>query len=142
MTRRSLWRCRRAVNMGEFALVAPTLFALSFGTLDLGLLFWTRGGLESVAALTARCGATGYTWGTTSCTTADTTQTFAVTTANSTVMSGIIASSNVTVTSAATTCNSVSGKFFVVTISCPYFSSLPPPFGGYTLSVTACFAQA
>jgi Flp pilus assembly protein TadG len=126
----------------EFALVAPALLTLTFGALDLGLLFWAKAGLQSVAALTARCGATGYTWGTTSCTSAATTSSYAVTTAGSTVMSGIISSSDVSVTSAATTCNSVSGKFFVVTITCPYFSGLPPPFSGYTLSVTACYAQA
>lgn len=139
MMLRRLLRDRRATTTVELALVGTALISLVFGILDTGLLFWTKGALESVASVTARCGATGYTWGTTTCTTGDTTKTYAVNAATNWLFSGVIATTNVTTTSAATTCNGVSGKFFVVTISCPYFASLPPPFSSQTVSVSACY---
>jgi Flp pilus assembly protein TadG len=142
VTLRALLKSRRAATAVEFAIVATGLITLTIGIVDTGLLFWAKAGLESAAALTARCGATGYTWGTTSCTSTATTQSYAVTTATNWTFASIITTANVTVTSAATSCNGVSGTFFVVTISCPFFSNLPAPLNNYTLSVTACYAQS
>jgi Flp pilus assembly protein TadG len=137
-----LWRSRRGVTALEFAMIAPALSLLTFGIIEASMLFWTNAGLETAAALTARCGATGYTWGTTACTSASTTQSYAISAVTSLLGMTPLTTGNVTVTSAATSCNSVSGKFFTVSISYPYLVYLPAPFNNYTLSVTACYAQA
>jgi Flp pilus assembly protein TadG len=139
---RALLRSRRGTSAVEFAVIGSTLVMLSIGIVDTSLLFWAKGSLQSTAALTARCGATGFQLQTTPCTTTATTQAYAVSTAGGWVVSNIITAADVTVTSAASSCNTVSGTFFVVTITCPYFISLPPPFSNYTLSVTACYPQA
>jgi Flp pilus assembly protein TadG len=137
-----LLRSRRGVTALEFGMIAPALILLTFGIVESGMLFWANVGLETAAALAARCGATGYTWGTTSCTSASTTQTYALSAVTSLLGSTSLTTGNVTVTSAATSCNALSGKFFTVTISYPYWASLPAPFNNYSLSVTACYAQA
>ncbi len=117
----------------EFALVAGVFLPLSLGTLDAGLLLWTKGALQSAAALTARCAAI---------TSPDCTdvQQFAVTTAGSWVFPGIIAKSDVT---PAIVCNS-HAQFMKVTITSGYWGSgiLPPPLNTVTLTAIAYFPVA
>ena len=139
-----LLRCRRAVTTVEFALIGPTLILFTFGIIEAGLLFWTKGGLQAVAALTARCGAIGYASATTTCTTTVTTQNYAMAAADKWIMPGVITAASITLTSAAATCNTVAGKFFVVQITSSYFASgfLPAPFSNNNVSVTACYAMA
>jgi Flp pilus assembly protein TadG len=55
--RRSLARERNGATALEFALVAGVFIPLSLGILDTGLLMWTKGTLQTTAALTARCAA-------------------------------------------------------------------------------------
>jgi Flp pilus assembly protein TadG len=142
MMLRRLCGDRRGTTAVEFAIVASALVTLSLGIMEAGLLFWAKATLEATAALTARCGATGFTWGTTTCTTAATTQSYAVSTAGNWIAGSVIDAADVTVTSAASSCNGVSGTFFIVTISCAFFAGLPAPLSNYTLSVTACYPQS
>jgi len=139
-----LWRCRRGVTAVEFALVGPTLLLFTFGIIEAGLLFWMKGGLQSVAALTARCAAIGYVSATTTCTNATATQNYAIGSANTWIMPGVITAANITLTSAAATCNTVAGKFFIVQITSTYLASgfLPAPFSSKNVTVTACYAMA
>ena len=48
---------RRGVTAVEFAIVGSLMFTVSFGAIDLGLILWTQGSLQAVAANAARCGA-------------------------------------------------------------------------------------
>ena len=134
----ALLRCRRGVTAVEMAMIAPALLTLTFGAIEIGLLVpWVQGGLQSVAATTARCAAIGSS----ACSNV---QSYAVTQAGTWVMPGVITADNVTATSAATSCQGVSGKFYVVTITCPYFATgwLPPPFNDKTVTVSACYPMA
>jgi hypothetical protein len=119
----------------EFALVAGVFLPLSLGTLDAGLLLWTKGALQSAAALTARCAAI---------TSPDCTdvQQFAVTTTGQWVFPGIIAKSDV-IPAPAIVCNS-HAQFMKVTITSGYWASgiLPPPLNTLTLTATAYFPVA
>ncbi|MDR3531358.1 MAG: pilus assembly protein [Rhodopila sp.] len=133
MARRSLARNTKAATALEFALVSGVLITMLFGGLELGLMIWTRGTLQSVAARTARCVAIGST----ACTNP---QQYAVTLATAWLGSAMITKANVTVT-AATTCKSALGSFEVVTISAsPWVGSLIYPFTGWsTQTLTACY---
>ncbi|MDE2517177.1 MAG: pilus assembly protein [Rhodospirillales bacterium] len=116
----------------EFALVGSVLMVALFGILSTGLLLWTEGGLQSAATAAARCGALASPL----CT--NVTQ-YAVTQAQNWVTSGIIGTGNVSVSANATSCNGATGTFEVVTITCPFWSSLPPPLSGITLKVKGCY---
>jgi len=135
---RPLVRDTRGVTALELGLIAPALLTLTFGAIEVGLLVpWVQGGLQSVAATTARCGAIGSS----ACSNVPS---YAVSQAGTWIMPGVITTSNVTATSAATSCKGVSGKFYVVTITCPYFASgiLPPPLSDKTITVSACYPMA
>ena len=55
---RWLGRDRRGLAALEFGLIAPVLMLVTFATIEIGFLVpWTKGGLQSVAVLAARCGA-------------------------------------------------------------------------------------
>lgn len=129
---RNLARRRSGATAVEFALVACIFLPLCFVILDAGLLLWTKGSLQSVAALTARCAAISSA----NCTNV---AQFAVTRAGHRVFPGIITTANVTPTPATVT---LSGSCFMkVTITCPYWAGvfLPPPLNGITLTVVAYF---
>ena len=55
MKRLPLWRDQRGATALEFALLAPVFFALVFGIIALGMLFWTQVGLQHGAEMAARC---------------------------------------------------------------------------------------
>jgi Flp pilus assembly protein TadG len=50
-----LWYDQRGATALEFALLAPVFFALVFGIIALGMLFWTQVGLQHGAEMAARC---------------------------------------------------------------------------------------
>jgi Flp pilus assembly protein TadG len=142
MTRRGLEYDTRGSTSVEFAVVGMLLCLVTFGVVETGLLWWLKSGLQLTASLTARCGAVGYTYGTSKflCIDTLTTQNYAVATAQTWLIPGMITASNVTVNGKVTSCNGSTGNFFSVSISSGYFQSLPPPLGNYTsLSTTACF---
>lgn len=140
MNRRSAIRrltgCRHGTTTVEFAMISAVLFPMCFGIIEAGMLLWTQGALQSTAALVARCAAISSPL----CTNP---QTYAVNTAASWIMSGIIATSDVTV-STSTTCptgSGASGNFKKVTITSEYWGTgfLPAPWGSKNLTVTACY---
>lgn len=129
---RNLRRDRGGAAALEFGLVAGIFLPLCLAVLDVGLLLWTNGALQSTASLTARCAAIASP----SCTDV---QQFAVTTAGNWIFPGIITKTNVN-PAPAVVCVSHSA-FMKVTITCQFWMGglLPPPFAGQTLSVVAYF---
>jgi Flp pilus assembly pilin Flp len=133
-------RDTKASTAVEFAVVGMLLCLVVFATVETGLLWWLKSGLQLTASMTARCGAVGYAYGASSCTTTTTTQNYAVTTSQAWLFSNMVKAANVTVTGKVTSCNGASGDFFAVSVSSNYFQSLPPPLGNYAaLSVNACY---
>jgi len=138
---RRLRRDTRGSTMIEFALLASgILLPLTFAIFGAGVILWTQSSLQSTAALAARCGAIGgpqCTGG------ASGVQSYAVSTANNWIVSGMITTANVFVNGAATNCTAVSGNVEIVEISTSYFSSslLPGPFGGRTIDVCAYYPK-
>jgi Flp pilus assembly protein TadG len=142
MTRRFLNGDTRGSTTVEFAFVGLLLCLITFGAVETGLLWWLKSGLQLTASMTARCGAIGYTYNTSSfpCTSTSTTQSYAVTTSQKWLMPNMLTTANVTVNGKVTSCNGFSGDFFSVSLASNYFASLPPPLGNLaTISVTACF---
>jgi Flp pilus assembly protein TadG len=133
---------RRASTTVEFAIVGWMLCMVTFAVVETGLLWWLKSGLQVTAAMTARCGAIGYTYNTSNflCTNTSTTQNYAVTTSQAWLFPNVITTGNVTVNGRVTTCNGFTGNFFSVSISSGFFAHLPPPLGNYaTLSTNACY---
>lgn len=133
MSRRAaLWRDRKAATALEFALVGSIFIPLCLAILNTGLLMWTKGALQSTAALTARCAAIRSP----ACTDS---RAFAVTTAGRWVFPGIIA--NVDVTPAPTVVCIAHAQFMMVTITSSYWAgvTLTAPFSGKTLTSVAYF---
>lgn len=52
---KQLYHSRRGVTALEFAVIAPVLMMLMFGTLEFGRLLWTMQGLQMTATEAARC---------------------------------------------------------------------------------------
>jgi Flp pilus assembly protein TadG len=52
---RPIWRDEGGATALEFALLAPVFFALVFGVVALGMLFWTQVGLQHGVEMAARC---------------------------------------------------------------------------------------
>ena len=125
---------RKAVTALEFALVAPVVLVLIFGSLELGLIWWTKNALQMTAAITARCVALG------SC--ADP-GSFAVNYASNWALSRLISVSNVTYTTNGA-CYGSSKVYAMVTIDCEFWadSLLPPPIPNLSFSVSACYPMA
>ncbi len=123
---------RRGATALEFALVASVFLPICLGILDAGLLLWTKGALQTTAALTARCAAIA------SPTCADIQQ-FAVTTAGSWVFPGII--SKVDVSPAPSVVCIANVPFMTVSITTRYWAGtiLPPPLSGKMLTSVAYF---
>jgi len=130
----TLRRRRGGATTVEFALVAVIFLPLCLAIFDAGLLLWTKGSLQSVASLTARCAAISSA----NCPNA---QTFAVTSAGTWVVPGIVSNANVTLTPGACTSHV---SLMQVTIVCPYWAGLvlPPPLNAKTLTVSAYFPSA
>jgi hypothetical protein len=135
----------------EFAVVGGLLIAIILAILDTGLLWWLRTELQNVAGATARCGAVGYRWATTTCVDSTTTAAYAVNMANTVIFTNAVATSDVTINSAVDVTSStsicgtiptVSNEFFAVTVRSSYFESLPPPFSNLTMSAKGCFPIA
>jgi Flp pilus assembly protein TadG len=141
-------RDTRGSTSVEFAVVGMALCLITFGIIEAGLLFWVKTGMQLTAAMTARCGAIGYTYSNANnianfaCTNTSTTQNYAVSTIASTWSLTGITTSDVTLNGTngkVTTCNGFTGNFFSVSLS-HSFTNLPPPFGNIsTLSTTACY---
>jgi Flp pilus assembly protein TadG len=148
-------RDTRGATTLEFALVSTLLMAMIFGSIELGLMMWTRGTLQAIAAQTARCAAISSTNCNNSATTPPTTpQTYAAAQATALLGAGLITSSDVSVTSVSVPptagCLSTSpgtATFEVVTITVtPWVGvSASGKFGSYsplgpaTETVTACY---
>lgn len=145
MTRTSLARMllagSRAVVAVEFAILGPVLFTVTFGAIDLGLILWTQGALQAVAANAARCGAIGAS----GCTTTSAVQTYVQTQATNLIMSAVASDLTINVNGAVNTatCPAISsGTYETVQIITSFFVSwLPPPFGNYTINVCASYAK-
>lgn len=132
---RSILRDRRGVAAVEFALVASGFLMLLLGSIEIGLLWWTRNGLQVTASLTARCAALG------SC--ADP-KAFAVSTAARWTLPNAISAADVTVTTAST-CQGAAGgysQFALVTITSEVWKGLLiAPLSGANLKVMACYPR-
>ena len=130
-----LLRERSGAALLEFAMVAGIFLPLCLAIFDAGLLLWTKGALQSTAALTARCAAIASP----DCTDW---QQFAVVTAGNWVFPGIIAKLDVAPAPAIVCIASAS--YMKVTITSNFWSGavLLPPFNGRTLTAVAYFPVA
>lgn len=130
-----LWRTRSGTAALEFALVAGIFIPLCLGILDTGLLMWTKGTLQSTAALTARCAAIS------SPDCADARQ-FATNMAQAWIFPGIITALDVT-PAPAVVCLA-HAPFMLVTITCKFWAGtvLPYPLNGKILTAVAYFPVA
>ncbi len=139
---RTLLGDRRAVTLVEFALVGSMLFLVSFAVIDLGMILWTQGALQAVAADAARCGAIGAS----GCTSTSAIQTYVQTEATNWIMSAVASDLTIKVNGAVNTatCPAMSvGTYETVQITTSYLASwLPPPFSNYTISVCASYATS
>jgi Flp pilus assembly protein TadG len=137
----ALLRDRRAVAAIEFAIVGSVLFVCSLGVIDLGMIIWTQGSLQAVAADAARCGAISAA----GCTTTSAVQTYVQTEAANWIMNTMISGLTINVNSAVNTatCPAIStGTYETVQISTTYLSSwLPPPLSNYSIDVCASYAM-
>lgn len=138
---------RRGTVAMEAAIVISLAMTVSLGTLQLGLMNWTKAGMQATAAITARCVGIAST----ACTGNNTAAAFAVTTSKRFLgtTSTAITASNVTVTTA-TTCASAPGHYVKVAITSnlwlsnnlwtnsSYLGSVVPK----TITVTACYVTA
>jgi Flp pilus assembly protein TadG len=134
--RPGLLRDRRGVTALEFAAITTSLMLLCYGSLELGLLFWTQTVLNATAARTARCVAIGSA----DCSNA---QTYAVNLVTNAMFSGVIGSTDVT-SQAVTSCNGTSGTFQKVSISSSYLVDWQPAFVpalNRVVSVSACYPK-
>jgi len=140
-------RDRRATVAMEAAIVISLAMTVSLGTVQLGLMSWTKAGLQATAAITARCLGVAST----ACTGSNTGPGFAVTTSKRFLgsSSGAITAADVVVTTA-TTCASAPGHYVKVVITSNLFlthnlwtnstflgASVPK-----TITATACYATA
>jgi Flp pilus assembly protein TadG len=145
MTRARATRTLAGDNRGttavEFALVGSVLFTISFGVIDLGMILWTQGSLQAVAADAARCGAISAT----GCTTSDGVRSFVTTQAGNWIMGAVTSNLTVNINSGVNTatCPTIAtGTYETVQITTTYLSSwLPPPFGSYSINVCASYAM-
>ena len=140
-------RDRRGTVAMEAAIVISLAMTVSLGTLQLGLMGWTKAGLQATAAITARCVGIGST----ACTGANTGAAFAVTTSKRFLgsTSTAITASNVTVTTV-TTCASAPGHYVKVAITSKLWltqdlwtnSSFLGTVLPKSITVTACYVTA
>lgn len=146
MANRRTWDDRSGSVMLEFAIIGTALLLASLGAMELGLILWTQGSLQSVASEAARCGAVGAS----GCTSAADIQTWVQTVeAPIWIPSSIASNLTVNVNSAvsSTACPAISvgtysspASMEVVEITTS-FNWLPWPFGDYTIDVCASYAH-
>lgn len=139
-------RDRRGSVLLEFAIVGTALMLASLGAMELGLILWTQGSLQTVAAEAARCGAIGAS----GCTSASAIENWVQTVeAPIWVPSSIAENLTVNVNGAAssTACPAISVGTYsqpatmeVVEITTS-FNWLPWPFGDYRIDVCASYAH-
>ncbi len=138
---RRLLRDSRASSALEFAVVGSAMFLITFGAVDLGMILWTQGSLQAVAAEAARCGAIAAS----GCTTASAVQTYAQTLAPNWISSVIAGNLTINVNGAVNTANCPTmstGTYETVQIISPSLSTwLPPPLNNYTINVCASYAM-
>ena len=131
-----LLRDRRGVTALEFAIITTSLMLLCFGSLELGLLFWTQTVLDTTAARTARCVAIGSS----SCSNA---QSYPVNLVTGAMFSGVITSADVT-SQAVSSCNGTAGSFQQVSITSTYLTDWQPAFVpalNRAVTVSACYPR-
>lgn len=128
---------RRGVAALEFAMLAGVLIMLSFGTIEVGLVFWEQNALQAAAADTARCVAIASP----DCPNPGT---YAAGVVRKWMFSGVISSSDV-ISKTTTFCKGASGQFQQVSITSSYFAGIMPPFmpsfANMTLSASACYPR-
>ena len=106
----------RGATTLEFALVSTILMVMIFGSVELGLMMWTRGTLQAIAAQTARCAAISSPICNNSTTTP---QSYAVAQAATLLGSGLITAGDVTIATGTGCLSGSAGStiFEVVTIT-------------------------
>lgn len=131
----------------EFALVSTILMVLIFGSVELGLIMWTRGTLQAIAAQTARCAAINSPI----CNNTTTTpQSYAVSQAAALLGSGLVTTQDVSITTGTVCLNEKTSPVTleIVTISAtPWigvsasgrFGTGDGPLAPATETVTACY---
>ncbi|HVC62349.1 MAG TPA: TadE/TadG family type IV pilus assembly protein [Acetobacteraceae bacterium] len=139
VARRLLAATRASIAL-EFAIVGPVLFLVTFGTVDLGMILWTQGALQYVAADAARCGAIGAA----ACTGNNSMQSYVQTQAANWIMNAVSADLTVKVNTTVNTtaCPAIStGKYETVEIATSDLGSwLPWTFANYAIDVCASYA--
>jgi Flp pilus assembly protein TadG len=130
----AFYSARRGTAAVDFAMVSVVFLPMCFAIMELGIMLWVQNTLQTTAELTARCVATENA----ACSNA---QSYAVSTASDWLPSGMVTTSDVTVSTGAS-CNGSPGTAVVVTITHSYWGSniLPPPFQSLSASVSSCFA--
>ena len=120
------------------------LFLVSFAIIDLGMIMWTQGALQAVAADAARCGAIGAV-SSSGCTSTSAVQSYVRTQAANWIMSTVTPTLTINVNGNVNTatCPAITvGTFETVQITTNYLATwLPPPFGNYTIDVCASYAM-
>ncbi len=132
----------KASTIPEAAIALALLLPMLLGSIEISLMMWTKGTMQSIAALSARCIATNST----NCaanasfaTAALHTQNYALTMANSLIFQAKITAANITVTTS-TTCNNAPGQYDVVSITySDWFGAMIAPLGARTDKLTACY---
>ena len=126
---------RRGTVALEAAIVISLAMSVSLGTIQLGLMSWTKAGLQATAAITARCMGIGAT----ACTSVGG-PAYAVTQSHRFLTATAITAANVTV-STANACGSTVGHFTKVVIVSNQWNTaqILPPFSATPITVTACY---
>jgi Flp pilus assembly protein TadG len=141
LSRRMLPADTRGTTTLEFALVSVALMMLLLGGMELGLMMWVRGTLQSVAARAARCASL-------SSAVCPNPQQYAVNLATSWLGAGIVASTNIqvqiqTLSQCINTTGTSLGTFEVVTITAtPWVgpvSAMLRPLVAQSKTLTACY---
>jgi hypothetical protein len=120
----------------EMAVAGTLMATITLGVVGAAMAAWTRDGLQSAAATTARCVALAAP----ACATP---AAYAVAEASRLVFPGVISAANVTVAQASS-CNGATGQYARITIAATHWlgSVLPPSLDMMTLTVTACHLSA
>jgi Flp pilus assembly protein TadG len=123
----------------EFAIVSAVFLPLCLAIMQLGVLMWAQGTMQSTASQVARCLAIGSP----SCTGSNSGTSYATSTWEQWIFSQITGSSYMTVTPTAGLCSS-SISYVEVQITCTYWGWLTNPFitGGKTKTLSTLTATA
>ena len=139
---RRFFRQTKASTLPEAAVVLALMLPMLVGSIEISLMMWTKGTVQSIAALSARCIATNSTNCTANSsfpTAALRTQNYALTMANALIGQAKITAANITVTTS-TACNNAPGQYDVVSITySDWFGAMIAPLGARTDKLTACY---